>query len=103
MPRKPMVTRHFLSTKCEVLCMDLLEKESTTISVEVGGWYEDESKLFRKVQRTVDTEVLKAVALVDYEKRESLRGMTETYFLEHSVELDEDTRKPVLDEQATEQ
>lgn len=102
MPRKPMVTRHFLSTKCEVLCMDLLEKESTTITTEVGGWYDDEGKLFRRVQRTVDSEVLKAVALVDYEKRESLRGMTEADFLKYSVELDEDTRKPVSDEQATE-
>ena len=99
MPRKPMVTRRFQSTKCEVLCMDLIGKESTTISVEVGSHFDDKAKLLKAVQKAVDSPVLKAVSIIEAVQTESLRGMTESDFLKYSVVLDDITRKPLEDVQ----
>lgn len=98
MPRKPMVTRSFTSTKANVLCMDIHTSEPFNKVVTLPRTYKDDKILMKKVQEVVETDTVKAVHVVDKEEVETLYGMTEQEFIQKGVALDPETRKPVTEE-----
>ena len=100
MARKPMVTRTIVTTKVNVLCLDIQSAEPFNKVVTLPRTYKDEKKLLKKVEEVVNTDDVKAVHIVDKEEVETLYGMTEQDFIEHAVELDPETRKAI--EQDTE-
>lgn len=93
MARKPMVTRTIVTTKVNVLCLDIQSAESFNKAVTLPRTYKDEKKLFKKVEEVVNTDDVKAVHVVDKEEVETLYGMTEQDFVTNATILDPVTRK----------
>lgn len=93
MARKPMVTRTIVTTKVNVLCLDINSAEPFNKVVTLPRTYKDEKKLLKKVEEVVNTDEVKAVHIVDKEEVETLYGMTEQVFITNSTILDPATRK----------
>lgn len=93
MARKPMVTRTIVTTKVNVLCLDIKSTEPFNKVVILPRTYKDEKKLFKKVEEVVNTDEVKAVHIVDKVEVETLYGMSEQYFITNAVILDPATRK----------
>ena len=93
MARKPMVTRTIVTTKVNVLCLDVQSAEPFNKVVTLPRTYRDEKKLLKKVEEVVNTDEVKAVHVVDKEEVETLYGMTEQDFITNATILDPTTRK----------
>lgn len=100
MARIPMVTRTIITTKVNVMCLDIETGEPCNMSVVVPRTYKDDEKLLKKVKEVLETETLKPVYIVDKEEIETLYGMTEQNFIEHSEVL---PTRAVNNENVTEQ
>lgn len=104
MARKPMVTRTIVTTKVNVLCLDINSAEPFNKDVTLPRTYKDEKKLLKKVEEVVNTDEVKAVHIVDKEEVETLYGMTEQDFITNSTILDPATRKELdAEKEETEQ
>lgn len=93
MARKPMVTRTIVTTKVNVLCLDINSAEPFNKVVTLPRTYKDEKKLLKKVEEVVNTNDVKAVHVVNKEEVETLYGMTEQDFITNATILDPTTRK----------
>lgn len=93
MARKPMVTRTIVTTKVNVLCLDINTAEPFNKVVALPRTYKDEKKLLKKVEEVVNTDEVKAVHVVGKEEVETLYGMTEQDFITNATILDPTTRK----------
>ena len=87
MARPQMVTRTILTTKANVLCMDVNTAEPFNKEVILPRTYNDEEKLLKKVKAVVDTDSIKAVHIVDTEVVKTLYGMAEQDFIDNAVIL----------------
>lgn len=95
MARKPMVTRTIITTKVNVLCMDLEFTEPCNKEVTLPRTYKTQDKLFKAVSDVINSDKLKAVQIVDSEEVETLYGMTEQDFIDNAMKLDNETRRPI--------
>ena len=95
MARKPMVTRTIVTTKVNVLCLDIQSAEPFNKVVTLPRTYKDEKKLLKKVEEVVNTDDVKAVRIVDKEEVKTLYGMTEQDFITNAIVLDSATRKEI--------
>lgn len=93
MARKPMVTRTIVTTKVNVLCLDIQKSEPFNTVVTLPRTYKDDKKLFKCVEEVVNTDDVKAVHVVDKEEVETLYGMSEQAFIDNATILDPATRK----------
>ena len=93
MARKPMISRTIITTKVNVLCLDIQSAEPFNKSVTLPRTYKDDKKLLKKVEEVINTDDVKAVHIVDKEEIETLYGMTEQDFIDHATILDPTTRK----------
>lgn len=93
MARKPMVTRTIITTKVNVLCLDIQSAEPFNKVVTLPRTYKDDKKLLKKVEEVVNTDDVKAVHIVDKGEIETLYGMSEQDFIDHATILDPATRK----------
>lgn len=82
MARVPMVTRTIVTTKANVLCLDIVAGEPFNKVVTLPRTYKDDKALMKQVSKVVDNETMKAVHVVDKEEVETLYGMTEQEFIE---------------------
>jgi hypothetical protein len=87
MARVPMVTRTIITTKVNVMCLDIETGEPCNKSVVVPRTYKDDEKLLKKVKEVLETETLKPVHIVDKGEIETLYGMPEQEFIEHAKVL----------------
>lgn len=93
MARKPMVTRTIITTKVNVLCLDVHSAEPFNQVVTLPRTYKDDKKLLKKVEELVNTYDVKAVHIVDKKEIETLYGMSEQDFINYATILDPTTRK----------
>lgn len=84
MARTPMVTRTIVTTKVNVMCLDIQLGEPCNKVITVPRTYKDDEVLMKKVRPLLETETLKAVHIVDKQEIETLYGMTEQDFIEHA-------------------
>ena len=84
MARVPMVTRTIITTKVNVMCLDIETGEPCNRYVVVPRTYKNDEKLLKKVKEVLETETLKPVHIVDKEEIETLYGMSEQEFIEHA-------------------
>lgn len=84
MARIPQVTRTIITTKANVLCMDITKGEPLTKEVILPRTYADEKALMKAVRAVVDNDEVKAVHVQNTEVVETLYGMTEQEFIEHA-------------------
>lgn len=95
MARKPMVTRTIITTKVNVLCLEIQSAEPFNKVVTLPRTYKDDKKLLKKVEEVVNTDDVKAVHIVDKKEIETLYGMSEQDFIDHATILDPATRKEI--------
>lgn len=111
MARKPMVTRTIITTRVNVLCLNVVTCEPFNKEVVLPRTYKDSKKLKKSLEELCNTEEEKVVHVVDVEEVETLYGMSEQTFIMNSVILDPETRRPIDsdvvieedDEEATEE
>lgn len=103
MARKPMVTRTIVTTKVNVLCMDLEFTEPCNKEVTLPRTYKTQDKLFKAVSELINSDKIKAVQIVDSEEVETLYGMSEQDFIDNAVKLDNETRKPITNEDTSQE
>ena len=84
MARVPMVTRTIVTTKVNVMCLDVQVGEPCNKVIIVPRTYKDDEALMKKVRPLIETETIKAVHIVDKEEIETLYGMTEQDFIKHA-------------------
>ena len=89
--RKSMVTRTITTTKVNVMCLNIENGECVNELVVLQGTPKAE-KILKLVSAKIDSEVLKAVHVVDVEKCEELYGMYEEDFVTHGFKLDADRK-----------
>ena len=94
MARIPMVTRTIVTTKANVMCLNIVTGEPFNKEVILPRTYKDEKSLMKKVSELVDTEEVKAVHVVSKEEVETLYGMTEQDFIKHAEVLPPRDIKP---------
>lgn len=87
MARVPMVTRTIITTKVNVMCLDIETGEPCNKITVVPRTYKNDETLLNKVKEVLETETLKPVYVVDKEEIETLYGMTEREFIEHAKVL----------------
>ena len=81
--REKMVTRTIATANVEVMVCDVNTASTDTIKVTTAPMKQyDEAKLLKRIKKEIETDSLKAVAIVDYEEVEKLYGMTESQFIE---------------------
>ena len=100
MARTPMVTRTIITTKVNVLCLELTKAEPFNKVVVLGGTYKDAKSLDKAVHKAIDSDEVKAVHVVDKTEQETLYGMSEQDFIANAKVLDPATRKVVESEDA---
>lgn len=87
MARTPMVTRTIITTKVNVLCLNIEQGEPFNKIVEVPRTYKTDDELLNKVKSVAETDTEKCVHIVYKEEIETLYGMTEQEFIEHATVL----------------
>lgn len=84
MARIPMVTRTIITTKVNVMCLDVQAGEPCNKVVTVPRTYKDDEVLMKKVRPLLETNTLKAVHIVGKEEIETLYGMPEQDFIQYA-------------------
>lgn len=87
MARAPQVTRTIQTTICNVLCMDIENREPCNKEVILPRTYKDENAMLKAVKKVIESDTLKAVQVVDSMVQETLYGMSEQDFIAHAVIL----------------
>lgn len=95
MARKPMITRTIISTKVNVLCLDLVKCEPFNKDFELAGTYKNDNEVMKAVTELMDTSIEKPVHVTLTEKVEQLYGMSEQDFISRATPLNAD-RKPIV-------
>lgn len=98
MARIPMVTRTIVTTKADVMCLNIVSGEPFNQVVTLPRTYKDDKALMKQISSVVDNEEVKAVHVVGKEEVETLYGMTEQMFIQNASILDPETRKAVEDD-----
>ena len=93
MARKPMVTRTIITTKVNVLCLDITSAESFNKVLTLPRTYKDDKKLLKAVESVVNSDTEKAVHIVDKKEVQTLYGMNEQTFIDNALIHDPETRK----------
>lgn len=87
-----MVTRTIVTTKANVLCLDIVAGEPFNEVVVLPRTYKDDKALMKQVSKLIDNEQRKAVHVVDKEEVETLYGMTEQDFIKLAKPMDENRK-----------
>lgn len=85
--KENMVTRTIRSTHCVLMCVDTSIGEVKNIDVTLPRTYKEVSDMLTKAKEVYDTDTLKCVEVVDYEEKECLMGMPESFFIQHASEI----------------
>lgn len=93
MARVPQVTRTIVTTKANVMCLDIEKGEPFNKSVIVPRTYKDDNSLLKAVKAVAESDTVKCVHIVESEQIETLYGMTEQGFIEHAKVLPPRTAK----------
>lgn len=91
MSRVSMVTRTIIATKVTALTVNVAEGTTEDVELTISGTFAEDEKgnarLLKAVQKLVDNDNTKAVSIKARENVETLYGMTEQEFMEHSSVL----------------
>ena len=85
--RTPQVTRTIITTKANVMCLDVTTGESCNKTFTAPRTYKDNEKLLKVLKQTEETDELKLVHIVSVSTEETLYGMTEADFIKNATVL----------------
>lgn len=95
MARKPMVTRTFETTICDVMAVDTINAIVENQIVRLTRTYKTDDEMLKACKSVAETDTRKVVKIVTAWTEEKLYGMSEADFMRFSVELDPVTRRPI--------
>lgn len=94
--RKDMVTRTVIGTKASVKVVNAQTDEISVIDVKLNKSFEAiDDKLMKAVRKVVDSSFV-IIKIEAIEAMNKLYGLEAAKFMEYAVELDANTRKPIL-------
>ena len=79
--RKPQVTRTIVTTRANVMCLEINTGECVNREFVAPRTYKDNEKLLKVLKQSNETEELKLVHIVDVQTEETLYGMSEEDFI----------------------
>lgn len=79
--RKPQVTRTIVTTRANVMCLEINTGECVNKEFVAPRTYKDNEKLLKVLKQSNETEELKLVHIVDVQTEETLYGMPEEEFI----------------------
>ena len=87
MGRTRMVSRTVKGTEAQVLMINVISAETNVQIITLGSTYKDDKALLKAVQKSYDTDELKAVRIVSSIPIETRYGMTEDQFIKNAEVL----------------
>lgn len=84
MARVPSITRTIVTTKANVLCLNIETGEPFNTEVVLPRTYKDEKSLMKKISGLLDSDSVKAVHVVSKKEIETLYGMSEQKFIQNA-------------------
>lgn len=93
MARVPMVTRTIVTTKVNVMCLDIVNGEPFNKEFTLPRTYKTDKEILKVISEQFDNDEHKAVHVVNKEEILTLYGMTEQVFIENAEVLPPRTTK----------
>lgn len=93
MAREKMVTRTVTQTTAEVMTIDVTSTEVQIRDYTIGGTYDTNELLLKKLQSLFQTDTLKLVHISSTTVEDLLLGMSEEDFIRYSTVLSPRTTK----------
>lgn len=87
MARIPMVTRTIQTTIVTIFCVSIEDRSTFEQTLTLPRTYKDDNKLMKVVEKALEGEPIKAVAIINQEVKEKLYGMTEQEFIKNAKVL----------------
>lgn len=87
MEREKMVTRTVTQTTAEVMTIDVTTAEVQICEYNIGGTYDDNEALLKKLQKLFQTDTFKLVNINATTVEDLLLGMTEEDFIRYATVL----------------
>lgn len=84
MAREKMVTRTVTQTTAEVMTIDVTTAEVSILEYTIGGTYDTNEILLKKLQKLFQTETFKLVNINSTTVEDLLLGMTEEDFIRYA-------------------
>ena len=84
MARAPQVTRTIITTKVNVMCLNVVNGESFIKEVILSRTYKDDKHILKALENVVNNSEVKAVHIISTETQETLYGMSEQKFIENA-------------------
>ena len=98
MARRKFVSRTITGTQVEVMCLDTKKVEPLKVTVTLAGTFKDEKAIMKALAKSsAFTDEIRPAKIIKTLEVSELRGVDEEKFLEVSVLLDTETRKPIGD------
>ena len=88
MARKLYVTRTMKSTKASILCMDIEAAEPMNVTVVLPTIYKDAKAILKAAKPIVETDLVKAVAVVDWQTEYGMYRMPMETFLANAEKVE---------------
>lgn len=89
MAKQAMVTRTIITTKAEIMCLDIEQAEPYNDVILLPRTYKDDKAVLKAATAIIDDDNHKAVHVVRTEVIETLYGMTEIDFIRNAQVLPE--------------
>lgn len=87
MAREKMVTRTVRQTTADVMTIDVITAEVQVSEFTIGGTYDSDEILLKKLQKVFQTDTLKLVHISSTTVEDLLLGMTEEDFIRYATVL----------------
>lgn len=87
MAREKMVTRTVTQTSAEVMTIDVTSAEVRILEYTIGGTYDTNEILLKKLQKLFQTDTFKLVNINTTTVEDLLLGMTEEDFIRYATVL----------------
>lgn len=84
MAKQNMVTRTIITTKAEIMCLDIEQAEPYNDVVILPRTYKDDKAILKAAAAKIDDETHKAVNVIRTEVMETLFGMPEADFIRNA-------------------
>lgn len=95
MARERMVTRTVVVTEVEVICLDVVNVETTIQTLELTGAKYTHETALKSLKKEYETDTFKVVAIQSMTEHEEMYGMSELKFIREAIKLDPQTRKVI--------
>ena len=84
MARKAKITRTIITTKANILCMDVDSQEAFENEVTLSGTFKNDGEILKAAKPLIESDYVKAVHVVGVKTEQTLYGMDEQKFIENA-------------------